>query len=99
MDSGSTSRLKRELQPMPPFVESALDEQGLMAAYQERPPYQRNDYVSWITRAKREETKLKRLAQMLDELRGGDRYMNMAWGPGSGRSEAPVVAPGTDTSE
>ncbi|MNX57440.1 hypothetical protein D3C86_882570 [compost metagenome] len=83
METGSTSRLKRDLQPMPPFVETALVAQGLMAAYQERPPYQRNDYLSWINRAKREETKLKRLAQMLAELTAGDRYMNMAWRPGS----------------
>ncbi|HSG43712.1 MAG TPA: YdeI/OmpD-associated family protein [Anaerolineales bacterium] len=26
-------------------------------AYNARPPYQRNDYIGWITRAKREETK------------------------------------------
>lgn len=42
------SRLKRELQPMPAFVEQALSESGLMAAYQARPAYQRNDYLSWI---------------------------------------------------
>lgn len=76
-------RLKRELQPMPPFVESALSTAGLMAAYQERPAYQRNDYLSWISRAKLEATRQKRLAQMLEELRQGDRYMKMAWGPGN----------------
>ncbi|MGZ9222418.1 MAG: YdeI/OmpD-associated family protein [Anaerolineales bacterium] len=35
--------------------------------------------MSWITRAKRDETKEKRLAQMLDELEGGKLYMNMLW--------------------
>jgi len=50
-----------------------------MERYYERPPYQQNDYIGWITRAKREETKQKRLNQMLDELEKGDVYMKMAW--------------------
>ena len=71
--------LKRDLQPMPDFVSRALDGRGLRQRYAERPPYQRNDYLGWINRAKRMETKLRRLEQMLDELEAGDRYMNMAW--------------------
>lgn len=66
---------------MPPFVRSALEGGGLMDAYRRRPPYQQNDYVGWIVGAKRDATRQKRLAQMLDELRQGDRYMNMAWRP------------------
>ena len=77
-----TSTLKRPLHPMPDFVRNALDERGLMAAYQERPPYQQNDYLGWINRAKRRETKEKRLNQMLDELEIGGVYMNMKH-PGS----------------
>jgi uncharacterized protein YdeI (YjbR/CyaY-like superfamily) len=50
-----------------------------MDAYRARPDYQQNDYIGWIDRAKREETKQKRLAQMLDELEGGKLYMNMVW--------------------
>lgn len=73
--------LKRELHPMPDFVREALEERGLVDAYQSRPPYQQNDYVGWITRGKREETQAKRLAQMLEELAQGDRYMNMAYHP------------------
>ena len=65
--------------PMPKFMRDALNEQGLMDAYNARPPYQRNDYISWITRAKREETKAKRLNQMLDELEKGGVYMKMKW--------------------
>ena len=64
---------------MPDFVKKALKESGLEDAYKERPPYQRNDYVGWISRAKREETKQKRLKQMLDELKKGNVYMNMKW--------------------
>ena len=77
------STLKRPLNPMPEFVERALLDCGLMEAYRRRPPYQRNDYLGWITQAKREATKLRRLAQMLDELARGDRYMKMAWRPSS----------------
>jgi len=50
-----------------------------MAAYRARPPYQRNDYLGWIDRAKRPQTKARRLQQMLDELEQGDVYMKMAW--------------------
>jgi uncharacterized protein YdeI (YjbR/CyaY-like superfamily) len=66
---------------MPEFVRTSLVEAGLMEAYRDRPPYQRNDYVGWITRAKRDETKRKRLAQMLEELEAGDVYMKMSYQP------------------
>lgn len=52
-----------------------------MDAYLMRPPYQQNDYLGWIARAKLEATKTKRLNQMLDELEGGRLYMNMKWKP------------------
>ena len=81
MGESNDERLKRPIQPMPGFVESALEERRLMAAYRERPPYQRNDYLGWINQARRGETKQKRLAQMLDELEAGDLYMKMAWRP------------------
>jgi uncharacterized protein YdeI (YjbR/CyaY-like superfamily) len=71
--------LKRPLQEMPQDVAARLDAAGLRAAYDARPPYQRNDYLAWIARAKREATREKRIAQMLDELRGGSRYMKMLW--------------------
>ena len=64
---------------MPEFIFEALHECGLMNAYRARPAYQQNDYIGWITRAKREETLQKRLRQMLDELESGDRYMKMPY--------------------
>lgn len=79
MASQATPRPRRPRHPMPRFVREALKEAGLVEAYQERPPYQRNDYVGWITRAKREETRQRRLAQMLDELKRGDCYMKMPY--------------------
>jgi uncharacterized protein YdeI (YjbR/CyaY-like superfamily) len=80
MSEKQPSRLKRARQPMPAFVRRALMQRGLVDAYETRPPYQQNDYLGWINRPKREETKRKRLAQMLKELERGDRYMNMRWG-------------------
>ncbi|MBE0583520.1 MAG: YdeI/OmpD-associated family protein [Desulfofustis sp.] len=68
---------------MPNFVKQALEERGLTAAFQARPPYQQNDYIGWINNAKLQETKDKRLRQMLDELEKGGVYMNMAHPPSS----------------
>lgn len=81
MPEPKAPRLIRAKNPMPAFVREALIKQGVMDAYKARPPYQRNDYLGWIARAKLETTKQKRLRQMLDELRGGRLYMNMAWKP------------------
>lgn len=66
---------------MPDFVRSALEETELWDAYRQRPPYQQNDYIGWISRAKKEETQIRRLHQMLDELRTGNRYMKMNYRP------------------
>ena len=64
---------------MPDFIREALHEHGLMDLYRLRPPYQQNDYIGWIQRAKHEETRKKRLNQMLDELKKGNVYMKMKW--------------------
>ena len=73
--------LTRPIQPMPDFVEESLKHHGLSEAYRARPAYQQNDYIGWINRAKRPETKLKRLEQMLEELRRGGVYMGMEHRP------------------
>jgi hypothetical protein len=78
------STLRRPIHPMPDFVEEALAKNGLVAQYRSRPPYQRNDYIGWISRAKLDGTKQKRLKQMIEELRKGDVYMKMTYGPKSG---------------
>ena len=67
---------------MPGYIHDALNERGLMDAYHARPPYQQNDYIGWITRAKLQATRQKRLNQMLDELEDGKLYMNMKWKSG-----------------
>ncbi len=37
---------------MPDFVLEALEKSKFYDAYRQRPPYQQNDYIGWITRAK-----------------------------------------------
>ena len=69
----------RKREDMRDFVREALEARGLREKYDGRPPYQRNDYLLWINKVKREETKQKHLAQMLDELEAGGVYMGMAW--------------------
>ena len=73
--------LKRDLQVMPADVREALTQRGLLQEYEARPAYQRNDYLAWLARAKRETTRQKRLEQMLDELARGGVYMNMPHRP------------------
>ena len=83
MDKSSARQTRRSLtrprQPMPAAVKAALEQAGLVGTYGDRPPYQRNDYLLWINKARLAVTRQKRLAQMLDELKAGDVYMGMAW--------------------
>lgn len=81
MSSANFSRLTRPHLAIPSEVREAMESRGLMDAYRLRPPYQQNDYIGWIARAKRPETRQKRLDQMLDELARGNVYMNMKWNP------------------
>jgi uncharacterized protein YdeI (YjbR/CyaY-like superfamily) len=69
----------RKRHPMPKDIQEALKENDLREAYNARPPYQRNDYIGWITRAKQDVTRQKRLQQMLVELKKGNVYMKMTW--------------------
>ncbi len=66
---------RRAHYPMPTDVRRALESAGLMEAYDGRPPYQRNDYLGWITHAKRAETRARRIEQMLADLAQGDVYI------------------------
>ncbi len=62
---------------MPDDVRDRLVGAGVIVDYEQRPEYQQNDYLGWIERAKRPETREKRIRQMLAELRAGGTYMNM----------------------
>ncbi len=77
----SKEKTLRPRYPMPDDVMAELQKEDLTEAYNARPPYQKNDYIGWITRARRPETRRKRIGQMLDELRSGDAYMGMVYSP------------------
>ncbi|MCJ7679637.1 MAG: YdeI/OmpD-associated family protein [Candidatus Aminicenantes bacterium] len=79
MTDPTPSRLKRPCYPMPDEIKQALERNGLIEVYQSRPPYQQNDYIGWIMRAKKDETKRGRLTQMLKELQSNDAYMKMPY--------------------
>jgi len=76
-------KLSREVYPLPDFIDEALQEDGVERLYMSRPAYQKNDYIGWIGRARTEKTLIKRLEQMLEELKDGDKYMKMRYGPGT----------------
>ncbi len=80
--------LHRPVQRMPDDIAEALAEHRLRDAYDDRPAYQRNDYLGWIGRAKRPEIREKRISQMLSELGEGGVYMRMRHRP-SERSPDP----------
>lgn len=73
------STLKRPIHPMPDYISDALTKHKLFERYENRPAYQQNDYVYWISSAKLEETRQKRLNQMLEELKAGNKYMKMVY--------------------
>jgi uncharacterized protein YdeI (YjbR/CyaY-like superfamily) len=68
---------KRPRRKMPAAIRAALSKRGVLAAYNARPAYQRNDYLGWIDAAHRDATKAKRTEQMLRELERGGVYMGM----------------------
>lgn len=70
---------RRPRHPIPEDVKAAITNQNLNTQYAARPAYQRNDYIGWIIQAKRQETRQKRLAQMLEELRQGNVYMGQPY--------------------
>ena len=69
-----TRRVRHE---MPDDVYRALVDDGLLEMYKKRPAYQQNDYVGWISRAKKANTRQKLLDRILDELGRGGVYMKM----------------------
>ncbi len=71
--------LTRDINPMPDWISGKLISRGLTEAYEARPDYQRNDYLGWISQAKTETTRRKRLDQMLNELARGGVNMRMGW--------------------
>lgn len=81
--------LTRPTQPMPEDIDAALHKLDLRKAYDARPPYQRNDYLRWIAKAKRTESRERRMGQMLRELAIGGVYMGMSHAPSARRRVKP----------
>ena len=71
------SKLERKRNSMPNYINEALENTGLMLEYRNRPAYQQNNYIGWIEEAKKQEAKVKRLSQMLEERELGGIYMKM----------------------
>ncbi len=69
--------MKRQRYIMPSDIEKQLVVHGVMEDYKQRPEYQQNDYIGWIERAKRENTRQTRIKQMVEELITGGVYMKM----------------------
>jgi uncharacterized protein YdeI (YjbR/CyaY-like superfamily) len=72
---------RRPCYSMPDIVKMMLKENGLDEAYANRHPYQQNDFLMWIGQVRCEETRTRRINQMLEELMAGNVYMKMQRNP------------------
>lgn len=79
--------MARPRHKMASALRAALQKRGVLAAYNARPAYQRNDYLGWIDAAQRDATKAKRTAQMLKELERGGVYMGMKHAPSAKKAK------------
>ncbi len=80
-NQGGKAGLAPPTKAMPGFMKSALATRNLLDAYRARPDYQQKDYLEWVNSAKLQDTKRKRLTQLLEELEKGDVYMGAPWTP------------------
>ncbi|MEP6483758.1 MAG: YdeI/OmpD-associated family protein [Rudaea sp.] len=71
---------KRALTIPPDFSAALKKNKRAFAAFEKFPPGQKREYVEWITEAKREETRSKRLAQAIEWIAEGKprnwKYLN-----------------------
>jgi len=81
MSDTMSARARRPHHRIPSDIRRLLSEKSLLSAYRARPPYQRNDYIGWIERAKLPPTRQKRIDLMVLELAAGEGYMKMEWRP------------------
>lgn len=77
VDAGGRTRrasraAPRPLPDMPPALQAALDAQPrAREAFEAFPPSHRREYIEWIADAKREETRMRRLAQAIEWIAQG----------------------------
>ena len=74
-------KLSGKVYLLPDFIDDFLKENKLDEAYEKRPAYQKNDYIGWIGRSRTEKILIKRLDQMVDELKDGNKYMKKRYSP------------------
>jgi uncharacterized protein YdeI (YjbR/CyaY-like superfamily) len=59
----------REVLPLPPDLEKALKRRkGALAAFRALPQSRRYGYIDWVTKAKREDTRQRRIERVVDGL-------------------------------
>jgi uncharacterized protein YdeI (YjbR/CyaY-like superfamily) len=64
-----SAQIKSKALPVPPAVKKALAENAVAkAVFEKMPPSHRNEYVKWISDAKKEETMQRRLDQLIPKL-------------------------------
>lgn len=66
---------------LPLYIKKALQQSKLLDAFEKQIYTYRKGYVHWIEQAKQEETKQRRIAQMLREVKSGKEYMGMQRAP------------------
>ncbi len=62
--------------PMPDYILTVLTERGLLDAYRARPDYQQNDYICWVSCAKREDMREKCLSYTWPGVGAGECWKN-----------------------
>lgn len=65
--------------PMPADVRHAFVGHGVITAFKTRPAYQQADYLRWIERTRLARTRRERIAEVVDELQRGNRFMKAPW--------------------
>lgn len=84
IDEGATRKPTKAARPAPPVPEDLARALAVVPAAQATfdafPPGQRREYIEWITAAKRDETRQRRLAQAVEWMAEGKprnwKYMN-----------------------
>jgi uncharacterized protein YdeI (YjbR/CyaY-like superfamily) len=64
--------MRRPLSPIPPYIKEALRKRAVVwRRFEALAPFERRQYVFWIDSAKRQETKMRRLSEVLQRLAEG----------------------------
>ena len=75
----TTRVLARPHLPLPADVRHALVGHGVLGAFKERSPYQQDDHIARVNRARVVESRVARVMELVAELQHGDPFMRTAW--------------------